>query len=1321
MRRRKHPAESIRRQILAEHASIFPCPCTATWDWCILNISGESYSSRASERAPTSMGQRGLWFIDQLEGSSAQYSSPFALRFCGGLSVVALEKALNLLVARHAALRTTLVEESGEPLQQIWSEITVRLAFRDLSSPDDGRVTQRLRNQIAEEVQRPFNLLEGPLVTFSLFKLSEDDHVLLANIHHIVFDGWSLDILLEDMREFYRSAVLGDDPQLPVVGIQFSEHAISEREWLDSEEARHQLAYWRDSLAGASGLEVLSDRPSAASSTKGETFQFQLDRNAIVGLEGLLAAEGVTPFMIMLCVYHVALVRTTGLRDTTIATSMANRYSPSLYRTIGYLANTVLLRIDSTSDATFRELLRRVREITLAGYENQRYPFTHLVSELARGQNRNASTFFETIFLVDVDEQALDGWPDLVVTRVPVSLNETPPHLAMSIKFSKDGIEGALVFRVDQFDRATVERLAVDFEWLMKRVQSDPDLNLRTLLPAALPAVAKPALVPPTTLPILFEEQVKRSPDAPAILFETTCMTFAQLEARANQLARLLMERGIGPEQFVAIALPKSPEMIVAILAVLKAGAAYVPLDSAYPIDRIAFMLADARPTLMLTDGTISQQLPEGSPELLVIDAPGVAEKVAALPDSALCDGERTRPLRADSTAYVIYTSGSTGHPKGVVVQHTGLSALAAAQRDLLGLGPRSRMLNFASFSFDVSVFEILSLVSGAAIVQAPPHRLVPGPPLLGLLAEQEITHACLPPAVLHQLEPPASSSQPLLPYLFTGGEGWSPSLTEQWAADRRMINCYGPTEGTVQATMSQPLQAGGEVSIGRPLPGTAVYVLDNALRPTPSGVVGELYLSGVGLARGYLGNPGMTATRFVACPFGQPGERMYRTGDLVRWNRDEELVFVGRTDDQVKVRGFRIELGEVEAALSLHPSVSRAVAAVRDAGPGDRRLVGYVVPVVEGADRVALTTDIKTFLRSRIPSYMVPSVVVVLDGLPLTPNGKVDRGALPAPDSRASTGGGSPRTSQEVALCALFAEVLGLEKVGVDVSFFDLGGHSLLATRLVSRIQTVLGAELNVGTLFAFPTVAELSIHLTEAPSDPFTDVMVLQRGVESSRSLFCLHPIGGLAWCYSTLLPYVPRDLAVYGIQVTQGHGRFHPVESMKELVERYASLIRAMRPCGPYVIAGWSLGGVLAYEVASLMEAEGDDVELVIMIDSRPFHGSFELEELEVDVLGSAGAAEVIDDQQKAVLIDAAKQITSLITQTTLDGYTGRSLCISAARTIAELGSAEQAWNAFLRDAEYHVIDADHDEMMTTPVMAEVGPLIREVFSMLPSISR
>ncbi|WP_227983812.1 non-ribosomal peptide synthetase [Nocardia spumae] len=1140
---------------------------------------------------PATMGQRGLWLIDQVEGTSAKYSMPFAYRFHGKLSHEALAHAVNGVIARHAALRVTFVDRDGEPWQRVRPALVLDLPVENISSVDRSATERALTTRIAEECERPFDLTAGPLIRVLLFGLAEDEHVLLLNVHHAIFDGWSLGIVLDELREFYRSAVAGHSAVLAPVALQYPEYALTELQWLDTADARGQLDHWRRRLADTRPVDPFPggrrQRPALPGS---DAVRFTV-AEGITDIGESLADERTTTFMTLLAVYHLVLARATGRRDIPVGTVAANRDASSTRLLVGYLANIVVVRVDSADDLTFRDLLRQVRDRTLDAYDNQRLPFARLTSEL----DRDRGALVDSMFVVDEAGEELGGWPGLEISPEPLPESEAKFDLTLSIRAERSAMSGEFAFRAAAIAGAIVTRMASDFTRVLKQVLADPDTPIRSLLDPI--TAARPAVPPARTLPALFEDAVDRDPDATAIAWGTTVSTFRELDARANRLARFLVSRGVGPERYVGLAMRRSPDLVIAMLAVSKAGGAFVTVDATYPPERVSYLLADARPTLVVTDSSTRALLPAFDAETITIDEPEWAQAVAGQPGSALSDVDRLAPLAPAHPAYIIYTSGSTGRPKGVIVQHTGLAALAASQRDIVGIDHDSRVLQFASPSFDVVVWELLALTQGATVVMAPLDSSTVGPALVELINRSRITHALLPPAVLDALDPGAEKTVVSLTNLITGGDTCPPSVVDRWSEGRRFHNAYGPTEATVAATISTPLAAGGPVPIGGPIVGSVVHVLDTELKPVAVGVTGELYIAGAGLARGYLNRPGLTSQRFVACPFGEPGGRMYRTGDLVRWNTDGELEFVGRADDQVKVRGFRIELGELEAALADVPSVVRACAMVREDRPGDRRLVGYVVPAA-GMPREGLAIAARDAIRRRLPRYLVPSAVVVVDSLPLNTNGKLDRRALPAPELAPLPRGRAARTPEEAQLCALFADVLGIADVGIDDDFFDMGGHSLLATRLISRISSNLGVQLPYRTLFDTPTVAQLAERIGDRGlGDHETTAAGPTRGAaragrapmsyQQRRLWFISELDGGVAYNVPTALRLSgtvrPDVLEVALTDVISRHGALRTVFSAEggELWQQVLTGPRAQIPLGIRLVERSALRGELDAE--------------------------------------------------------------------------------------------------------------------------------------------
>ncbi|MEV0401886.1 amino acid adenylation domain-containing protein [Actinoallomurus sp. NPDC050550] len=975
---------------------------------------------------PLSHAQRRLWYLARLEGRTATYAMPVALRLTGDLDVDALRAALADLVDRHETLRTIFPEADGRPYQVILEDRRPELRFEE---PEDPAAA------LARDAASGFDLASEIPIRAHLYATGPGEHVLLVVLHHIAADGWSFAPLARDLIGAYASRSDGRAPSWEPLPAQYADYALWQRGLLGSEDdpdsvISRQAAYWRAALDGLPDrLDLPTDRPRPAqASFEGGQVPVRLDVDRVTALARELNAS---VFMVVQAALAALLARLGAGTDIPIGTPIAGRTDQALDDLVGMFVNTLVLRTDLSGDPTFRELVARVRDTGLAAYQHQDLPFERLVEILNPPRSMARHPLFQVMLAFQNNPRARLALPGLTAEPLHLHAGTAKFDLTLSLE---ENLEGVLEYATDLFDRSTAEAIVARLDRLVAAVTADPDIRVgavdvltpdeRRWILRDLGDTARH--VPPATLTELFELQVSRSPDATAVVFDGEELTYTEVAARAGELADTLAGAGAGPERIVAIALPRSVDLVVTMLAVSMTGAAYLPIDIAYPQERVAYVLDDARPVCIVTREGVD--LP-GDPPRLDLPQPRSGSRTVA--------GCRAG---VDGAAYVIYTSGSTGRPKGVVVTHRGVASLAATQRERLGIGPGSRVLQFASPGFDAAFWELVALLSGATLVLAPEDRLVPGAPLAELVAEQRITHATLPPAALPTLDglPPGLT-------LVVAGEACPPELVEHWSRDHRMINAYGPTETTVATTVSAPLSGRVVPPMGTPVANTRVYVLDERLRPVPPGVPGELYAAGLSLARGYLGRPDLTAERFVADPYGAPGERMYRTGDLVRLRADGRLEYLGRTDHQVKIRGFRVEPGEVEAVLAEHEGVSRAAVVVRD-DSGGRRLVAYVVG---DADPVGL----RAFVRERLPKYMVPAAVVPLPELPLTANGKLDRAALPAPEYRVS--GRAPRTPEEEVLCRLFAEVLGLDgPAGADDGFFDLGGDSIVAIQLVARAR---------------------------------------------------------------------------------------------------------------------------------------------------------------------------------------------------------------------------------------------------------------------------
>jgi amino acid adenylation domain-containing protein len=912
---------------------------------------------------PLSHAQSRLWFLHRLEGPSATYNIPLAARISGTLDSEALRAALSDVVDRHEALRTVITEVNGEPCQQIKTDVVPDLTVRLIGEAE-------LQDAVTAAAVQPFDLAGEIPLRAQLFALSPTEHVLVLVVHHIAADGWSMGPLWRDISTAYSARRDGHAPGWRPLPVQYVDYTLWQRELLGdpadpASRWSKQVAYWKEILADLpERIELPSDRRAGREATyRGDVVPFDWDAELHRRLGDMARDCGVSEFMIVQAALAALLSRLGAGSDIPVGIGIAGRLDEASEDLVGFFVNTLVLRVDTSGQPTFRELLRRVRESSLEAYANQDLPFESLVDILnpARTLAHQLPLFQVTLAWQNVPQGTLT-LPGLQVTVEPVHTGTAKVDLSFhlteqhTVDRAPAGIEGFVEYSTDLFDGPTVDALLARLRLLLEAAMADADDPVHTmdLLSTAerrqvTAAAAGPVRqVPQGLLPQLFEAQVARTPQGEAVVCDQQSLTYDELEAEANRLARLLVTRGVGPEQVVALALPREPQLVVATLAVLKAGAAYLPLDTDYPVQRLAFMAKDAKPVIVLSTRETAGGLPDTDATLVLLDAPSTLETLAALPDTPLTDAERTTELLPAHPAYIIYTSGSTGRPKGVVVTHGGLPNLSVVQAERWNPQPGSRVLQFASPSFDAAVWELLALITGATLVLASRDQLLPGEPLAATCAKQEITHLMLPPSSLAVMAP---DSLPSVRTLTVAGEACPAALVDTWAPGRRMNNAYGPTEVTVCSTVADPmLPAAAAPPIGPPNANTRGYVLDTGLQPVPDGTPGELYLSGPGLARGYLGRPALTAQRFVADPFGGPGQRMYRTGDVVRRRGDGQLEYLGRVDDQVKLRGFRIEPGEVESALCTHPEVAQATVVVREDRPGDAQLVGYVVPAASGA-----------------------------------------------------------------------------------------------------------------------------------------------------------------------------------------------------------------------------------------------------------------------------------------------------------------------------------------------------------------------------------
>jgi amino acid adenylation domain-containing protein len=1032
---------------------------------------------------PASSAQARMWFLAQL-GDGDAYAMPVAVRLRGVLDPGALADALTGIVRRHEVLRTTFAAKDGEPVQVVHPPAPVPLPLTDLAALPQAEREAAAERILRDEARRPFDLRRGPLLRALLIRLADDEHLALCAMHHIVSDGWSLEVLLRELGAGYAAALQGRPSPLPEPALQYADYAAWQRTWLTGDAAARQLDYWKTRLADAPVLELPVDHPRAAEpGSQGGRVAFRLSADVFAAVRALGARHRATPMITLLAAFKTLLARYTGSVDVVVGAPVAGRNRPELEELIGLFVNTLALRTELAGDPSFAQVVDRVRDTVVQAQAHQDLPFDRVADAVRTGADPRRNPLFEVSFTYASARRAEMRLPGLLLSAAPADAEATRLDLEAHLMEDEGGLYAALVYRAGLYERATMERMAGHFARLLDGALAAPETRIsalpllgederRTVVEAwSAEGAADPA---DRCIHPLFEAQAARAPDAPAVVSGDAVLTYAQLNARANRLAHHLRTLSVGPDARVAICVERGAEMVVAVLGVLKAGGAYVPLDPAYPAARLRYMLADSAPAVVLTQTSIAaarEGLFEGlSARVLALDAPAWDGAADTNPDRGALDPAHL--------AYVIYTSGSTGRPKGVMVAHRGVASLAAAQARTLGVEPASRVLQFASFSFDACVFEmVMALCQGASLHVPSGVDLLAGDALELVVTRGRITHVTLPPAVLPTLA--ATADLATVRTMVLAGEALPAAAVARWGGGRRLINAYGPTEAAVWTTLHEcRTDERGNPPIGRPIPNARVYLLDPAGQPVPAAVPGELYIGGAGVARGYLGRPALTAQRFVPDPFGEPGARLYRTGDLGRWRADGTIEFLGRNDFQVKIRGFRIEPGEIEARLREHPAVRDVVVIAREDDARDPRLVAYWVGEETGAEAL------RRHAGERLPEHMVPAAFVRLDALPLTPSGKPDRRALPPPegDACARRGYEAPRGETEQALAEIWSEVLGVDRVGRRDDFLALGGNSLLVMQVAARVHAALGVDLPLGVLLTDVTVAGLAARIAAA-----------------------------------------------------------------------------------------------------------------------------------------------------------------------------------------------------------------------------------------------
>jgi len=1155
---------------------------------------------------PLSFAQERMWFLYQLSPTGAAYNIPASVRLHGPLNREALRWSVAELVRRHDSLRTTFATVDGQARQIIHASLDPHWVEEDLRGlPREMREARALELATAE-ARAPFNLELGPLLRILLVQLGEEDHVLVVSTHHIISDQWSYGVIARELVKCYNTFCGGKPaPIQPDLPIQYADFAQWQRTWLTGPVLEDQLAHWKRKLADLPVLTLPADRPRLPiHSFKGDQVSLDLSWSLVNRLKQLSVREGVTLYMVFLAGFFGLLHRLTQQRDLVIGTPIANRNRLEIEDLIGTFVNTLVLRTDVTGEVTFRELLGKVRDLSLDAYAHQDIPFEKLVEELRPDRSQGGLPLVQVLFNFANTPFARTEFQQLSWTPYEVSRGAAQLDLGLSID-PLASRKAYLEFNTDLFDRTSAERWLAEYRQFMESIAEHPEEKIGRV--AILTEqeqhrmlrewnATERSVERDLCFPQLFEAQVGRNPDAIAVVFEGTELSYAELNRRANRLAHHLREQGVGPDVVVPVFLERSPELLISLLAVMKAGGAYLPLVPGLPIRRLAAMIEASHAAVLVTDSTLLGGLPQHQLRVVCLDQE--AEFLARYPE------DNPVPLaRPDHLVYVLFTSGSTGQPKGVEIEHRALVNFLRSMEQEPGIGSRDVLLALTPLSFDIAGLELyLPLLVGARIILASRQEAMEGVWLQRELDRGTVTVMQATPATWRMVLQAGWRGGRSVKVL-CGGEALSRELAQELLTRAASVwNVYGPTETTIWSTLERVRAAERTISLGRPIANTHVYVLDLNRVPVPVGIPGELYIGGMGLARGYRGAPQLTAERFVPSPF-HAGERLYRTGDQVKWLPDGRLDYVGRIDYQVKLRGFRIELGEIETLLADDPTVRQAVVIVREDVPGDKRLVGYVL-AREGrsCDPLAL----RRALKDMVPDYMVPAAIVPLETFPLTPNGKVDRGALPAPSAEPvhdSAQAIEPRTRVELQLVAIWEQVLGIAPIGVRDNFFALGGYSLLALRMFSAIEQTVGIRLPMAMLFQAPTIEQLAAVLADEGCTVRWRSLVAIQPEGKNPPFFAVPGVGGNVLVFARLARLLGEAQPFYGLQARGLDGREKPFMRVEEMAAHYIEEIRSVQPHGPYLIGGTCTGGLAAYEIAQQLTAQGEQVILTVMESWHP----------------------------------------------------------------------------------------------------------------------
>ncbi|MFN0279993.1 MAG: amino acid adenylation domain-containing protein [Pyrinomonadaceae bacterium] len=1164
---------------------------------------------------PLSFAQQRLWFLDKLEPNSAAYNIPFGMRIDGEIDLKALRTALDKLIVRHESLRTFVTTANGEGFLQILPKLAVELPVIDLTNLAAEERDAKVRNLTTEEASKPFDLAMSPLFRTKLLKLRGDEHVMLVTMHHTISDGWSLAVFFEELSEIYGGLTRGIDVGLPELKLQYADFASWQRGPLAEKEISRQLEFWTAKLKGAEPLlEFPTDRQRPLVQTyRGANYRKTISPELLDELKAFSRREGVSLFMTLLAAFYTLVYRHTNQDDLVLGIPIANRNYSDIERLIGFFANTLALRADLSESPSFREFLGRVKELALESYENQDVPFEKLVEHLNPQRSLSHNPIFQVMFGLHNTPPLKPELSGLNLTPIEVNSGTSRFDLEVLVRETPNGLGVLAEYSTELFDESTIERLIERFEVLLRGILNNPaekisvlpvlTLNERRLIVDEFNDTRKEYPIN-KCVHQLFELQALRTPDATAVVYENQRLTYGELNQRANAIAHRLKAFDLGPDSLVGLCVERSLEMVAGIFGILKTGAAYVPLDPSYPVDRLKMMLDDSGASVVLSHQNLTEGLDSKRFRIVNMDDPSIASDVSSLENPQ-------SDISLQNLAYINYTSGSTGVPKGVAIQHSSLNNYTHHILEVLG---SDRPLNFANVSTiaaDLGNTCIYPALASGGCVHVISYEVLTNP---DLFREYTVKHSIdvlkiVPSHLSALLDDDANGLMLPKRCLILGGEALTWDLVKRILDKKRkcvVINEYGPTESTVGSAVAYIGNIENDylatASIGKPAANTTTYILNESLQIVPIGVHGEIYIGGSGLARGYLNRPELTAERFIHDPFSEQADaRLYKTGDLARYLPNGEIEYLGRIDNQVKIRGFRIELGEIESVISRFADVREAEVMARVQPGGDKRLVAYLV---SATDSKIETAELRNYLREKLPDYMVPSAFVQLERLPLTPNGKIDQKALPEPDAAVSSereGYVEPRNEIEVKLAGIWSEMLGVDNIGVHDNFFNLGGHSLLAIRMFSAVEEAFRKSIPLATLFEAGTIEKLAAILSQDDwEEPEASLVPIQPNGDR-LPLYCVHAVGGNVMFYSDLAKYLHPDQPIFGLQARRLSGRQVGHATIEEMAQFYVKEIVEYQPDGPYYLGGSSFGGLVAYEMARRLVEQGKEVGILALFDT------------------------------------------------------------------------------------------------------------------------